>query len=414
MPKLLKNTVDLKNKLKAVKKFENGENVMDIAKEYNVSFGMIYYWQKNKEKIKKEILESKMNKNDEINVSDKFSKKNKSDKVDENDNMREKDQVMKTKGSFLNPPVNGSDKTNKKLHNNSEITLKDKLKAVRKFENGENVMDIAKKYNVSFGMIYYWAKNKKKIKKEILESKMNKNNEINENDKFSKKNKSDKFVKYGEIKEKTPVMESNSPILDPPANFNDKTHEQMHCISLITKLKAVKMFESGTSLEFIAKRFNTTIKTVKQWVEDKSIQECTNTLTKNNPPLSNSQMSNCKSVKRPNDANEGRKNGKRIKISYQYENQSEETIKTIFPKINHLDNEEYFEEYNNIKRIYMTYTKMSETYLKIYSNLCDKKSSEAIEVLDKMEDHSIFLSSDYFREIKSRYNTLYSMLSNTN
>lgn len=238
------------DKLKAIQMHECGQNLKAIAKQFNTTGSTIARWIKNKNQIiehEKNLLEVKMlyeNGETVSNIARKFNVPNytalKWIKDKQSVNESSLSNITKiTETSNQTYKVNNEkavDKINfdfqkaqiKLAHNNAfkefstDITFSEKLEAIKRYENGELLIDIAQMLNCQQKTIVSYIKTKKTVISKLkCERKSNEYNGKNDN-----------------IKK-----------------------------SLRVQLEVVMMHENGETVENIASLLNVKIEIIKNWID---------------------------------------------------------------------------------------------------------------------------------------------------
>lgn len=238
------------HKLKAIQMYGGGQNLKAIAKQLNTTGSTIARWIKNKNQIiehEKNLLEVKMlyeNGETVSNIARKFNVPNYTALkwIKENHSVNESllSNITKiTETSKKTCKINNENAVNKinfdfqraqiKLAQdnvfkefNTDITFSEKLEAIKRYENGELLIDIAQILNYQQNTIISWIKTKKTVISKLNCEK--KSNEYN--------GKKDNIKK-----------------------------------SFRVQLEVVMMHENGETVENIASLFNVKIEIIKNWID---------------------------------------------------------------------------------------------------------------------------------------------------
>jgi len=173
----------IKYQMEAVIMLENGTPVEEIAQLYKTSTNEIYHWFETKY-----IIENSLYLNPE-NVP----RQNELSDFDEIFNDVVKRVYENNENNDLNilNEIQDKSRTESVISNQmktfrNKVSLHEKVEAVKMFENGISIREIAKKYDNLHSTIHYWIKTK-----EVLIAKLNKESDSsNDKDKNDKHNKS--------------------------------------------------------------------------------------------------------------------------------------------------------------------------------------------------------------------------------
>lgn len=147
--KEVKGRMSILEKLNAIRRYEKGETLKSISSDFNVSFNTISYWIKNKEKLQKSFL--------------KVCKHS----IDENEN-----EILSNLNEKIEQKITEENIFTK--YGRSQIYILKKLKAIKRYENGESLTNIACNLNKTPATILYWIRNKEKLLSRITNNKTNK------------------------------------------------------------------------------------------------------------------------------------------------------------------------------------------------------------------------------------------------